>query len=152
MKWKWSLFIEKILKAIKNKAYLNLFHKTSSTVWFNTNWSGLSHRSNPRIPAHAGIRGLIHLNCILGYFPIEIMKWDPTQNENTFWVPPPSTRLFVTLFYLCVETVCFRHVSSLWITFYQTSLRDSYCGSRSLESYLLRTHILSICHWEPHRC
>lgn len=31
------LFIQKILKAIKNKAYLSLSHQNSNTVWFNTN-------------------------------------------------------------------------------------------------------------------
>jgi len=31
------LFIEKTLKAIKNKAHLSLSHQNSNTVWFNSN-------------------------------------------------------------------------------------------------------------------
>lgn len=83
-----------------------------------------------------------------------IMKCGPTQNKNKFWVPSSSMRPFVTQFYLYVMTVCSRNVSFLWITtaFYWSSLRDDYCVSRSLASYLPRRHILSICHWDPHRC
>lgn len=82
------------------------------------------------------------------------MKCGPTQNKNKFWVPSSSMRPFVTQFYLYVMTVCSRNVSFLWMTtaFYWSSLRDDYCGSRSLASYLPRRHILSICHWDPHRC
>lgn len=68
----------------------------------------------PGLIACGGIRGLIHfLSCILTYFPVAIMKCDPTRNENKFWVPPPSMRPFVIQFYLYVMTVFFRHVSFL---------------------------------------